>query len=407
MNEASNTVVSKKEKWTATSWLLAIGIIFIALTLRSPLTAVGPVIQEIKESLHISNVLAGFITTIPLLAFAVVSPIVPKISRKYTVEKALMMATIILTVGILIRSTGSVSMLFLGTTLIGVGIAFGNVLLPSLIKLKFPLQVGLITACYTVAMNASASIAAGISYPVSTFAGWQGSLGLWMILAFIAVLIWIPQTKQPAPEKIKTSVNIPKKKPMWKYPLAWAVMLAMGLQSMLFYTTAAWVPEMFKAQGMSASVAGLMFSTMQLAQLPATFITPIVAGKLKDQRPIVLIFSVFYLLGFTGLIMGWTDLSILWMVLLGIAGGSSFSMCMMFFSLRSRDAFEAADLSGFAQSLGYLIAAIGSVLYGYIYDKYNSFDVANIMYLFVTVICIAASLIAAQNKFVTGNDPKL
>ena len=163
MNEASNTVVSKKEKWTATSWLLAIGIIFIALTLRSPLTAVGPVIQEIKESLHISNVLAGFITTIPLLAFAVVSPIVPKISRKYTVEKALMLATIILTIGILIRSTGSVAMLFLGTTLIGVGIAFGNVLLPSLIKLKFPLQVGLITACYTVAMNASASIAAGIS----------------------------------------------------------------------------------------------------------------------------------------------------------------------------------------------------------------------------------------------------
>lgn len=391
-----------KNKWTATTWLLTLGIVFIALTLRSPLTSVGPIIDDIKNSLHISSITAGLITTLPLLAFAVVSPIEPIVSRKITVEKTLLIAIIILTLGIALRSLGNISMLFLGTLLIGIGIAFGNVLLPSLIKLKFPLQVGLLTAIYTMAMNTSASVAAGISYPLSTLSfGWQGSLGIWIIFAIIAIIIWLPQTKTSKAIEVSKLKNTVEKKSMWKFPLAWIIMIAMGFQSMIFYTTAAWFPEMFKAQGLTSAEAGFMFSIMQISQIPMTFITPIIAGKLKDQRIIIMIFALFYVVGFSGLLIGWTNLSILWMILLGFAGGASFSMCMMFFSLRSKDSFEAADLSGFAQSLGYLIAAVGPVLYGYIYDATNSFDAANIMYIFIVIICLIASFIAAKDRFVT------
>lgn len=392
---------SKKLKWTASTWLLVLGIVFIALTLRSPLTSVGPIIEEIQIGLQISSVVAGFITTIPLLAFALISPIVPKIARKITVERALFFATILLALGILLRSSGSVSMLFLGTALIGVGIAFGNVLLPSLIKLKFPFQVGLITAIYTVSMNSSASVAAGVSYPLSTLSwGWQGALGLWIVLAIAAILIWIPQTKFKPEIAVTSSI---KKKSIARYPLAWVIMLAMGFQSMIFYTTAAWFPEMFKAQGLSSAEAGFMFSIMQIAQIPMTFITPIIAAKLNDQRPIIVVLAFFYIIGFTGLLMGWTDYSVLWMILIGFAGGSSFSMCMMFFSLRSRDGIEAADLSGFAQSLGYLIAAVGPVLYGFLYERYNSFDQANLMYIVIVMISIIASFIAAKKRYVTND----
>lgn len=403
MAPTENTA-SKKLKWTSTTWLLVLGIVFIALTLRSPLTSVGPVIEDIRNSLHISNVVAGFITTIPLLAFAVVSPIVPKISRRITVERSLFLSMIILVIGMALRSSGVTSLLFIGTTLIGIGIAFGNVLLPSLIKLKFPFQVGLLTAIYTVAMNSSASIAAGVSYPLSTLSfGWQGSLGVWIILAIAAVFIWLPQTRHISKEEIAPTTTQKEKKQMWRYPLAWVIMISMGFQSMIFYTTAAWVPEMFKEQGMTAAQAGIMFSIMQVSQIPMTFITPILAGRLKDQRPVVAMFAVFYIIGFTGLIMGWTDYSVVWMILLGAAGGASFSMCMMFFSLRSRDSFEAADLSGFAQSLGYLIAAVGPVLYGFIHDVYQSYDAANIMYIFVVTISLTASFIAAKDRYVTNN----
>lgn len=403
MQSSDNKTYSTKNKLSASAWLLILGIVFIALTLRSPLTSVGPIIDEIRKALHISNVAAGFITTIPLLAFAIVSPIVPKIARKITVEKSLLFATIILAIGIVLRSSGSISMLFIGTALIGIGISFGNVLLPSLIKLKFPLKVGIMTAIYTVAMNSSASLAAGVSYPISTLRyGWQGTLGIWIIFAILAIIIWMPQTKNVQLEKPPTLAEQHEKKPMWRYPLAWIIMLAMGFQSMLFYTTAAWIPEMFKAQGLSAGQAGAMFSILQIAQIPMTFITPIIASKLKDQRPIVVFFGILYIIGFGGLLIGLTDYSALWMICIGLAGGASFSTCMMFFSLRAKDAFESADLSGFAQSLGYLCAAIGPVLYGYIHDKYDSFDTANFMYIIVVIISVTASFIAAKNRYVTG-----
>lgn len=397
-----NNSSAYKNKWTSSAWLLTLGIIFIALTLRSPLTSVGPIINVIKTSLHISSVTAGFITTIPLLAFALFSPIAPILSRKISVEKTLLLAVIILTIGIALRSIGHISTLFLGTSFIGIGIAFGNVLLPSLIKLKFPLKVGLLTASYTVSMNTAASIAAGVSYPLSTLSfGWQGSLGIWIVFAIVAIIIWFPQTTLPQTNDSTQSTTHHPKKPLWRFPLAWIIMLAMGFQSMIFYTTAAWFPEMFKDQGLTSAEAGFMFSIMQISQIPMTFITPIIAGKLKDQRVIVAVFALFYIIGFTGLLMGWTDLSIVWMILLGFAGGASFSMCMMFFSLRSKDAFEAADLSGFAQSLGYLIAAIGPVLYGYIYDQTSNFASANLLYIFIVIISITASYIASKNRFVT------
>lgn len=178
--------------------LLIIGIVFISTTLRAPLTAVGPIISYIRDGLDISNVLAGFITTIPLLAFAIVSPFVPKIARRLGMEMTLFLAILLLAIGIIIRSLGTPFLLLLGTALIGVAIAFGNVLLPSFIKLKFPLQLGIMTGVFTVSMNLSAGIGAGISYPIAdgTSYGWQGALGFWAILAIIACIIWLPQVKK-------------------------------------------------------------------------------------------------------------------------------------------------------------------------------------------------------------------
>ena len=172
---------SKKLKFTRNTWFLLIGIIFIASTLRSPLTSVGPLISSIKDSLAISNVLAGFLTTIPLLAFALISPFAPKIARRFGMELTLFVSLILLTAGIIIRSLGTTPNLLIGTFLIGLAIAFGNVLLPGLIKLNFPLHIGLITGIYSVSMNLSASIAVGVSVPLAhgTQFGWEGALGIW------------------------------------------------------------------------------------------------------------------------------------------------------------------------------------------------------------------------------------
>ncbi|MEG0259270.1 MAG: MFS transporter [Lysinibacillus sp.] len=379
--------------------LLVVGIILIASTLRTPLTVVGPIISFIRDGLGISNVLAGFLTTIPLLAFAIVSPFAPALARKFGLELTLLLSTLLIAIGIILRSFGSTELLLFGTVLIGVAISFGNVLIPGLLKLKFPYHVGLLMACYTVSMNLSAGTGAGMSYPLANSSlGWQGALAIPIVLVVITIVIWLPQLKfnKPEPAVITTKARTP----LWKSPVTWAVTGAMGLQSMLFYTTAAWIPEIYITQGLEADQAGWMFSIMQISQIPMALLVPILAGKMKSQRPLVFMFTAFYLIGFIGLVMEWTNLAVLWMLFLGLAGGASFGLAMMFFTLRTRTAYEAADLSGFAQSFGYLLAATGPILFGYLYDVFGGWEIAGWLFIVVVLLLFVSAFTASKDKFV-------
>ncbi|MFJ7970907.1 CynX/NimT family MFS transporter [Psychrobacillus sp. NPDC096389] len=392
------------QKHKKTVLLLVIGIIFLATTLRSPLTSVGPIIAYIRDDLGISNVLAGFITTIPLIAFALISPIVPKIARRVGMELTLFFSIILLAFGIIMRSLGNTSLLLIGTALIGIAIAFGNVLIPSLIKLKFPLQVGLLTAIFTLSMNFSSTIGAGISYPIAAYTtlGWQGALGCWAILTIIAALIWLPQIKNVKRIKENTEpAATGRSKSILSNPLTWTVTLCMGLQSLLFYTTAAWIPEIMQSQGISADKSGWMLSLMQFAQLPLTFLTPILASRMKDQRPLVAFFSLLYVIGFGGLLVGNSSLLIVWMIILGFAGGASFSFAMMLFTLRTRTPMESAELSGTAQSFGYLLAAIGPVLFGFLHDATASWSMPIILFIATAIVLFIVGMHAGKDRFVS------
>lgn len=382
--------------------LLFVGaVVFIAATLRAPLTSVGPILSFIRDDLGISNTLGGLLTTIPLLAFALISPFAPKAAQKLGIEWTLFYSMILLTLGIALRSSGTTEMLFLGTAMIGIAIAFGNVLMPSLFKLRFPLHIGLLTAIYTVSMNLSSGLSAGISYPITNMRfGWQGGLAVSIFITFIALLLLLPQLKG---DKVALSTYSDKKLGwgiFFRSKLAWAVMFSMGLQSFVFYSTAAWIPEIYISQGMEAKNAGWLVSVMQISQIPMTFITPIIASKLKDQRPIFIVFTAFYLIGFIGMLMEWSDYAVIWMMFIGFAGGSSFSLVMVLFNLRTKTAYEAAELSGFAQSLGYLFAAIGPACFGLLKDMTGSFFVPNIIFIFIAISLLLAGMIAGQNKFI-------
>lgn len=399
-NDHSASYPSRKISWKGTTLLLVFGVIFIASTLRMPLTVVGPIVSFIRDDLGISYVLAGFLTTIPLLAFAIISPFAPVVARKLGLELTLFLSTILLAFGIVLRSLGTTGLLVFGTILIGVAISFGNVLIPGLLKLKFPYHVGLLMAFFTMSMNLTAGLGAGISYPIANSSlGWQGALAVALILVLLTILIWIPQLKMNKPEPASKAQKT-SKQPIWKSPVTWAVTGAMGLQSLLFYTTAAWIPEIYIAQGLAPDKAGWMFSIMQFSQVPMALAVPIIASKMTSQRPLVIMFTSFYLVGFVGVVMEWTTLGILWMILLGLAGGASFSLAMMFFTLRTRTAFEAADLSGFAQSLGYLFAAIGPILFGYLHDLFGSWNTAGWLFVVVAMTLFLCSMRASKDEYI-------
>ncbi|MBU5300441.1 MFS transporter [Clostridium sporogenes] len=384
------------------SLMLIIGIIFIAANLRAPLTSVGPLVKFIRDNLHISNTLAGMITTLPLFAFALFSPVAPRLGRKFGVELVLLLSVIFLTVGIILRSLSGVAGLFIGTAIIGLAISVANVLIPSLIKRDFPEKIGVMTGIYSISMNTFGAIASGISVPIATRLGlkWSGALGIWGILSFISIILWLPQVKGNDEGVSEDHKTISSNVNLWKSSLAWQVSLFMGLQSLVFYSMVAWMPEILMQKGMSSNKAGWMLSLMQLALIPFTFIVSVLAGRRSNQRSLVISGCLFILIGIAGLLYGSSQFVFLWIIILGIGGGFAFSLSMMFFSLRTENSNEAAQLSGMAQSLGYLLAAFGPILFGFLHDVTNSWKVPLQTLIGITVLLFIFGLGASRNRYV-------
>lgn len=400
---SSNTTLDTNRPSKTRKWLLFVGIILIAVNLRAGITSVGPLIGIIRDDTGISNALAGMLTTLPLLAFALLSPMAPGLARKYGIESVLLISMIVLTLGIWVRSISSPWTLMLGTALLGMAIAVGNVLLPSLVKRDFPSNIGLMTGTYSMSMNMLAAIASGISIPLATqpSLGWQGSLIVWSALSLLASLVWIGQRRQG--RATVTNVTAPPKgSSLMKSKLAWQITLFMGLQSFTFYVNISWLPEILHSQGLDYTSAGWMLSILQFVSLPFSFIIPVLAGRRPNQRLLVFVSAASMFVGYVGLLSGLQSLNILWVILIGISGGANFSLSLMFFTLRTRTVHEAAALSGMAQSFGYLLAAVGPMLIGYMHDFTNSWSIPLMILAGVVVMLFIFGFGAAKPGYTSS-----
>lgn len=400
----SNSVTKKKEprRSTAGLILLVLGIIFLATNLRAPITSVGPVVAMIRDSLGISNIMVGALTTIPLLAFAFLSPFAPRLARRFGMEVVLFVVLIVLSAGLVLRPTGGILTLYTGTLLLGAGIAIANVLMPAFIKMKFSNNIGLMTGVYSVSMNLTGALAAGLSIPIASASGfgWKGSIGIWAILAILALIFWIPQIRHRQKGALPGQNDI-KGQSLWRSKLAWKITLFMGLQSLLFYSLVAWLPVILQSRGMQADEAGWMLSYIQFSQLPFTFIVPIIAGRMKNQVPLVWITFILMTLGLSGILFGGTTFVLPSVIVIGIASAFAFSLAMMFFTLRTNNSFEAADLSAMSQSFGYLLAASGPPIFGMLFDFTNGWTIPLSLLIIATFAILIVGLGAAKNEYVS------
>ncbi|MDQ0247379.1 CP family cyanate transporter-like MFS transporter [Bacillus fengqiuensis] len=380
-------------------WVLILGIIFAAANLRAPLTSVGPIIETIRRDMGMSNTAAGMLTTLPLLAFALFSPFAPKMARRFGLEYTLFGALLLLWAGIMLRSVPFIQTLFIGTALLGTAIAICNVLLPGLIKREFSNKVGIMTGVYSVSMNMWAAIASGISIPITQGLGfgWRGALVCWVLLSIVSIVFWIPRLRLHH----QSAVSPTKGSSLWHSRLAWKVALFMGLQSTVFYVVITWLPAILHQQGMSQSEAGWLLSLTQFASLPATFIVPVLAGRSPNQRKLVGFITSFLLLGYIGLLSGMTSLAPLYVIMIGVAVGAAFGLATMFFVLRTHNAHQAAELSGMAQSVGYLLAAIGPTLFGFIHDVTHSWTIPLIILVAGAILLFIVGMEAGSPNYVT------
>lgn len=398
---SSSSLPGEKKLSMTSGWTIVIGIILISLTMRSPITSVGPLLSSIREALGLTNTVAGLITALPLLAFCALSPFAPGLSRRFGLEKVLLYSLFVLMAGFAVRLMPATVPLIGGTILIGLAIAVFNVLLPSLVKRDFPLQVGIMTGVYTVSMNLCGALASGTSVPLSRSLGWNGALGIWGVLVPISALFWFLRIRsgRGASGLMPGAV---KRRSLWRSPLAWTVALFMGMQSLVFYVTISWFPDLLVSRGLSDSSAGWMISLLQLSQLPVTFLVPILAGRMKNQRLLVVIMAVLMLASLGGLYLdlGGNTLIPLWIIFLGIGGGTSFALAMIFLTLRTKDAQDAASLSGMSQAVGYLLAASGPTLFGWLHDVTEGWSIPLLLLLVVTGLMFLCGWGASRNRTV-------
>lgn len=358
--------------------LILISIILLGSILRTPITGIGSIIGIIKENLNINNTIAGLITTIPLIAFTIISPLASEIANKKGLEKSLLIAILIITAGLILRFHINLYVLFISTFIIGVGIAIGNVLIPVFTKKYYPDNLGIMTGFYTVIMTVTASISAAISYPIANSKiinenfSLALSLNIWIIISILAIIVYIIISKKYN-SKTERKQKEYKNKNIWKNTKLYSVTLTMGLQSALFYCSVSWFGEIMISKGFSYTEAGFLLSISQFAQFPATFSVPILADKIKNKIIIPSLISIGYIVSL--IIMIYTDKNMILMIIAvifyALSGGGSFSYVMYLLSSKTKNEIEASKVSGISQSGGYLLAAIFPPLLGYIKDISN------------------------------------
>ena len=356
--------------------MLLLGILFISFNLRAPITAVGSIVEMIQQEFSLTNASAGFITTLPLVAFAVVSPFVASLSARVGQAKTMLLGLVLILIGEACRSYTGVYGLFVGTAIIGVGIAIGNVIIPAIIKLRFADHVGFVTSIYTSGMCIFAAVGAGVSVPLAKGAGlgWKNTLFVWFLLTIITLMIWLPQTKVKS-ENVHDNSHKGGAS-IWKNHKAWWVTLFMGTQSLLFYSLVAWLPTIVMSKGLSQAFAGNMALLFQLMAIPATLVIPTLCDKFRDQRALCYAVCAIYLSGMLTFLLGsGTVMMTMAVTFMSIGMGGSISLSIAFISLRSPDSRKASQLSGMSQSAGYLFAALGPIVTGSIYDHMANWNV--------------------------------
>lgn len=384
--------------------ILVTGIIIVAFNLRPAITSVGPLIGIIRDDVGLSNWSAGILTSLPLIAFAMLSPVVPKLGNRFSNERMLLLGLVLLLTGIAVRSISFVVFLFIGTLFVGLGIAFCNVLLPGVVKEKFPTKVGLMTSVYSTSMGIFAATASGLSIPFARGLdmGWQLALLVWTIPAILGIIIWsYISMKNKADKGAEMKYADVGNNRMWKSPLAWQVACYMGFQSFLFYVTISWLPEILHDYGVSMATAGWMLFFAQIIGLPASFLVPIIADKLKSQRGIVLIMAVCAIGGYGGLLIGESyTVMVISTALIGITLAGSFALALAFLGMRARNARDAAELSGMTQSFGYTLAAVGPMFIGYLYDITHIWTAPLLTLMGVSALVFIFGMGAGRNRYV-------
>lgn len=377
------------------TWLLLIGIVLLASNLRPAAVSVGPVLAEVTAGLRMSSASAGLLTSLPVLAFAVFGAVAPWAARRVGLHKVTLVSLLCVVLGLAGRAVVDQASWFLALSMLALaGMATANVLLPSLVKLHFPDRIGPVTAIYSTALAVGLTASLTLTVPIAdAFGGWRYGLGAWAVVALLAALPWlrlVAQDQQMDPAR--QGISLVR---VARTPLGLAMALFFGFQSLQAYSIFGWFAQLWRDAGYSPTVAGGLVGLVAAVSIPLSLWLPAAAARRRDQRGLLLAVMACYPVAYLGLMIAPYSLAVLWAILVGI-GACTFPLILTMIGLRSRTPSGTAALSGFTQSAGYLLAAIGPFTVGALYHGSDGWTAPLVFLLVLTVPQLAVGLYAAR-----------
>jgi MFS transporter, CP family, cyanate transporter len=404
--------------------LLVVAVAAAGLNLRTAITSLPPLFPDLSARLHLSPAVLSLLATTPVICFGVVSAFAAWINRRWGEERILLVALILLTAGLLLRGAWPSIMLFPGTALAASAIAVLNVLLSSMAKRRWPARAGLLIGIYLTALSVGAILSSLISVPLYQASG--GSiplaLGLWAGPAALAVLLWLPQLRYGRPGVTRSAADpappspappspalpspaaprpvppspAPPRIKLYRYALTWQVTAFMGLQSLLYYAALSWLPTIFQDRGSSAVAAGNLLALMAVGNFATSLLVPVLAHRAPSQRALVVPSMIGTALGLAGSLWAPLGTAPLWVLVLGVSQGSCLGLAIFFMMARAPDPGTAASLSGFAQSVGYLVACAGPLEVGLLHTATGSWNIPMVLLLILAGCELAVGVLAAR-----------
>jgi CP family cyanate transporter-like MFS transporter len=388
-------VSSPERPSSAGSIRLAAAVVLVAINLRLVIGSLGPELDRVRDGLGLSDTATSVLTALPVFVFGVLALAGPWLSHRLGLRRSILVVLVLLVAGSVLRIGPDGFTLFAGTLLGATGIAIANVLMPVVARREFPTRTGLMLGVTTTATIGSVAVAAGLTVPIANAlgSGWRGGLGIWAALTGLTLLVWLPFALQEHEPDEGEAPHLSRA--MLRNPLAWMITLFFGLQSLNVYVVVNWLPSIYHDHGYSHSAAGGLLALLSLVQLPVALVVPSIASRLRSQHGIVVGVIICSAIAFTGLLFAPTSPTLLWLIVLAFAQGAAFPLCLSFVVLRARSHAETAQLSTMMQSIGYLIAGIGPLVFGAIHAATNSWRGPIIFLIVLLVPELIAGLRAA------------
>jgi CP family cyanate transporter-like MFS transporter len=382
---------------TRLRWLLIAALALTGFSMRTAVTSVGAALDDLESGLHTGSGVAGLITTLPVICFASIGALTPRLAHRFGAHLLVVVSLAVMSAGLVLRVVVSSLWSFLLFSVLALaGGAIANVLMPTLVKRHFPDEIGRMTALYTTALAVGTTAAAGLTVPVGGLAGgWRFGLGSWALFSAVAILPWLPTLRDDRPDGTATRGLSASR--LLGSPTAWALTIFFAFQSFQAYIAFGWFAKFLHGHGITDATAGVMVAVLAGLSIPVSMIVPRVPPR--HHRAVIVGLTACYLVAYVGLAVAPVGGAWAWMVLAGIGSGM-FPVALTMIGLRSRTAETTAALSAFVQAIGYIVAGTGPLLFGVLYGATNHWALPLALLFIALAMALVAGWFAAAPRFV-------